>query len=113
MPAVRNLVSALNKLAQAAHHAPPHVGGPPGSEPVAGRARRAVPPMPVRVGSAGAGLPGPSAGPVAAEGPYARGGTEPPLDEVLRDPIVRALMRRDGLGPEEVRRAGRPPLDRR
>ena len=27
---------------------------------------------------------------------------EPPLDEMLDDPIVRLLMLRDGIGPEEV-----------
>ncbi|HXV24748.1 MAG TPA: hypothetical protein VED46_10860 [Alphaproteobacteria bacterium] len=27
---------------------------------------------------------------------------EPPLDEMLADPIVRLVMRRDGIGPEDV-----------
>jgi hypothetical protein len=27
---------------------------------------------------------------------------EPPLDEMLDDPIVRLLMLRDGIGPDEV-----------
>ena len=27
---------------------------------------------------------------------------EPPLEEMLDDPIVRLLMRRDGIGPDEV-----------
>ncbi|HZB91838.1 MAG TPA: hypothetical protein VE397_10380 [Stellaceae bacterium] len=31
------------------------------------------------------------------------GNREPPLDEVLDDPIVRLVMARDGLPPEEVR----------
>ena len=36
---------------------------------------------------------------------YIRAGTEPPLAEALRDPIVQLLMRRDGLEPTEMRRA--------
>ena len=83
MPTVRDLVSALNKLAHAAHVRPPGPG------PAA-----AVPPAPTERAGAGEA--------------YTRAGVEPPIDEVLRDPIVRALMRRDGLRPEEVRR-GRPP----
>ena len=31
------------------------------------------------------------------------GNREPPLDEVLNDPIVRLVMARDGLPPEEAR----------
>jgi hypothetical protein len=27
---------------------------------------------------------------------------EPPVDEMLDDPIVQLLMRRDGIGPDEV-----------
>jgi hypothetical protein len=27
---------------------------------------------------------------------------EPPLEELLDDPIVRLLMRRDGIGPDDV-----------
>jgi hypothetical protein len=27
---------------------------------------------------------------------------EPPLEEMLDDPIVRLVMRRDGIGPDEV-----------
>ncbi len=27
---------------------------------------------------------------------------EPPLDEMLADPIVHLVMRRDGIGPDEV-----------
>ena len=30
---------------------------------------------------------------------------EPPLDEILDDPIVRLIMKRDGIGPNEVRAA--------
>ena len=35
---------------------------------------------------------------------YTRAGVEPPLEEVLGDPIVRALMRSDAVAPGEVRR---------
>ncbi len=41
---------------------------------------------------------------VPAESAYTRAGIEPPLEEVLGDPIVRALMRSDGVAPGEVRR---------
>lgn len=34
-----------------------------------------------------------------------KGASEPRLDEVLRDPIVRALMRRDGVAQAEVETA--------
>ena len=34
---------------------------------------------------------------------YARAGREPALEEVLRDPIVQLVMRRDGLGLADVR----------
>jgi hypothetical protein len=33
---------------------------------------------------------------------YARAGLEPPLDEVLSDPVVHAVMRRDGVELREV-----------
>ena len=35
---------------------------------------------------------------------YLHAGVEPALREVLRDPIVRAVMRGDGVSPMEVRR---------
>lgn len=34
---------------------------------------------------------------------YARAGAEPTLDEVLEDPIVRLVMRRDGVARRDVR----------
>jgi hypothetical protein len=34
---------------------------------------------------------------------YARAGVEPTLDEVLEEPIVRLVMRRDGVARHEVR----------
>lgn len=33
---------------------------------------------------------------------YAHAGVEPLLEEVLHDPIVRAVMRRDGVEPREL-----------
>ena len=36
---------------------------------------------------------------------YARGGSEPSLDEMLGDPVVRAVMARDGVTDERVRDA--------
>jgi hypothetical protein len=36
---------------------------------------------------------------------YAAAGIEPPLEELLNDPITLLLMRRDGIGPADVRRA--------
>jgi hypothetical protein len=41
---------------------------------------------------------------VPAESAYMRAGVEPPLKEMLRDPIVRARMRRAGVDAGEVRR---------
>ena len=78
MPAVQTLIAAVSKLA-------------PARSPTAFRRR---PP--------GAALPEPLAR--ATRSPYVRAGVEPPLREVLRDPIVRALMRGDGVSPMEVRR---------
>ena len=40
----------------------------------------------------------------AARSMYLHAGVEPSLREVLRDPIVRAVMRGDGVSPLEVRR---------
>jgi hypothetical protein len=35
---------------------------------------------------------------------YARAGREPALEELLRDPVVQLVMRRDGLAPADVHR---------
>ncbi len=77
MPAVQTLIAAIGKLAPV--RAP--AGGRMGAPGVALR-RFLVP----------------------AESAYTRGGVEPPLEEMLRDPIVRARMRCDGVEPDEVRR---------
>jgi hypothetical protein len=37
--------------------------------------------------------------------PYAVAGIEPPLEEVLKDPITLLVMRRDGIDIADVRRA--------
>ncbi len=77
MPAVQTLIAAVSKLA-------------PTRPPAGGRVR----PRGVTLRRAL----------VPAADAYARGGHEPPLEEVLGDPIVRALMRSDGVAPGEVRR---------
>ncbi len=42
------------------------------------------------------------------EGAWAHAGDEPPLEELLRDPVVRLVMRADRLEPAQVRRWLRP-----
>jgi hypothetical protein len=76
MPAVQTLIAAVSKLA-------------PARAPAGRRAR-----------PHGVTLRVPF---VPAESAYTRAGLEPPLEEMLGDPIVRALMRRDGVVPGEVR----------
>ena len=80
MVAVRNLLSTLNNLAHAGLLA-------------TGRLR-----LPEAV-SAGGAFARPMAGRRTCEG-----GVEPPLEELLDDPVVRLMMRADHLEPEEVRR---------
>ena len=92
MPVVRDFVSAANKLAHRTYVQLSVPGSLLRGEAL--RASRSVPAARVRVRWPR----------LEEEGPYAHGGVEPPLEEVLRDPIVRALMRRDGVKPEEVRR---------
>jgi hypothetical protein len=38
------------------------------------------------------------------EGAWAHAGAEPPLEELLRDPVVHLVMRADRLEPAQVRR---------
>ena len=40
----------------------------------------------------------------SGEGRWTDPNREPALDEILSDPVIRAVMRRDGLDPCEVRR---------
>jgi len=85
MVAVRNLLSSLNSLAQSGLLASGwlRIGDNDGA---------AAPT------DAGAGAWEP------VEGPYTEGGVEPPLDELLDDPVIHLMMRADRLEPEQVRR---------
>jgi hypothetical protein len=76
MEAVRNLLSSLNSLAQSGFVA----SGWRDSD---------------RVATLVAAAPD--------EGPYAEGGIEPPLEELLDDPVMHLVMRADRLEPEQVR----------
>jgi hypothetical protein len=49
-----------------------------------------------------AGASGSSADP--REDAWAEGGVEPPLEELLDDPVIHLMMRADRLEPEQVRR---------
>jgi hypothetical protein len=77
MMAVRNLLSSLNNLAQSGLLASGWLRLPKGAAPT-----------PVD----------------AEENPYIEGGVEPPLEEVLDDPVIHLMMRADRLEPEQVRR---------
>jgi hypothetical protein len=87
MVAVRNLLSSLNSLAQSGLLAS---GWPIGDDHGAAVA-------------ADAGASGASPEPWW-EGEYVAGGVEPPLEEVLGDPVIHLMMRADRLEPEQVRR---------
>lgn len=90
MPAVHEIISTLNQLAQ-------------GRLPAAGRrggsfdAIRFIPAGWMRVPPA---VPEPQE---VEESVYAHAGTEPPLEEVLSDPVVQLIMQADHLEPAEVR----------
>lgn len=81
MLAVRTLLSTLNDLAY---------GG------VLARAWH----RPRPASAAGRRLDGAS----SWESRYAHAGVEPPLEELLHDPVIRLVMRADRLEPAEVRR---------
>jgi hypothetical protein len=87
MVAVRNLLSTLNNLAQSGLLAS---GWLPLAE------------------SGGVASPAASAGGSSSEpwweGEYAEAGVEPPLEELLDDPVIHLMMRADHLEPEQVRR---------
>jgi hypothetical protein len=88
MVAVRNLLSTLNNLAQ--------------SGLLAGT-------WPRILEHDGAAAPGSAAAADAVsepwwEGEYAEAGIEPPLEELLDDPVIHLMMRADHLEPEQVRR---------
>jgi hypothetical protein len=87
MVAVRDLVSTLNDPAQS-------------GLPASGWLRSAE--------HGGAAVPDASAGESSSEpsrhGEYAEAGIEPPLEELLDDPVIHLMMRADHLEPEQVRR---------
>jgi hypothetical protein len=80
MVAVRNLLSTLNNLAHAGLLATGRLRPPEDDAPV------------------DASLPDPW------QQDYLAGGVDPPLDELLDDPVVHLMMRADHLEPDEVRR---------
>jgi hypothetical protein len=86
MVAVRNLLSTLNNLAHSGLLATGRLrpseedGAPPPAD------------------APGGGLPDPW------QQDYLAGGVDPPLDELLDDPVVHLMMRADHLEPDEVRR---------
>jgi hypothetical protein len=84
MPAVQHILSTINQFAQARW---PVMGG----RPAAGFAGRADP------------LARPDR-PDAPESAYARAGPEPPLDEMLDDPVVQLIMQADHVPAADVRR---------
>lgn len=94
MAAVRAIIDTMNELAQAPLRAGSRVWGGrhpgPGERTGAKRAMAAA---------------GPASGPPSLDSRYAHGNVEPPLEEVLRDPIVHLIMRADRLDPADVRRS--------
>jgi hypothetical protein len=91
MPAVHEIISTLNQFAQARLPASGWRGG-------SFDATRFIP-----AGWMRSAAVVPEATEVL-ESAYARAGTEPPLEEVLNDPVVQLIMRADDLEPAEVRR---------
>jgi hypothetical protein len=91
MPAVHEIFSTLNQFAQARLPAAGWRGG-------SFDATRFIP--------AGWMRPPPAAPDLleVLESAYARAGTEPPLEEMLSDPVVELIMRADRLQPADVRR---------
>ena len=91
MPAVHEIISTLNQFAQARLPAAGWRGG-------SFDATRFIPAGWMRV------PPAVPEAPEVAESVYAHAGTEPPLEEVLSDPVVQMIMQADHLEPAEVRR---------
>jgi hypothetical protein len=91
MPAVHEIISTLNQLAQGRLPAAGWRGG-------SFDATRFIPAGWMRE------PPDVSEPPEVAESVYAHAGTEPHLEEVLSDPVVQLIMRADHLEPAEVRR---------
>jgi hypothetical protein len=79
MPAVQHILSTINQFAQAR--------------------------LPGRRAAGFAGRTGPRARPEhpdAPESAYARAGVEPPLDEILGDPVVQLIMEADHVQPTDL-----------
>jgi hypothetical protein len=90
MPAVHEIIATLNQFAQARLPAPGWRGGAFDATRFAwGGWMRASPVAPDLT--------------EAAEGAYARAGAEPPLEEMLSDPVIQLIMQADHLEPAEVR----------
>jgi hypothetical protein len=100
MTAVRAFIDTVNELAQAPLRAGSRVWRGAGPSDGFG-AKRAI--MPARTATE---LPAPQ------DSRYARGNVEPPLEELLGDPMVHLVMRADRLNPADVRRilSGAPPV---
>ncbi|MGH6900266.1 MAG: hypothetical protein ACREJ5_27565 [Geminicoccaceae bacterium] len=91
MPAVHEIISTLNQFAQARLPAAGWRGG-------SFDATRFIPAGWMRL------QPAMPEAPEVPESAYARAGTEPPLEEMLSDPVVQLIMQADHLEPAEVRR---------
>jgi hypothetical protein len=87
MPAVHEIISTLNQFAQ-------------GRRPAGRRGGRFDA---IRLLSAGWMKP-PDTIAEPSEGAYAHAGTEPPLEELLSDPVVHLIMRADRLQPADLQR---------
>ena len=91
MPAVHEIISTLNQLAQARLPASGWRGGSfDATRFIPAGWMKAPPAMPEA--------------PEVLESAYARAGEEPSLEEVLSDPVIHLIMRADHLEPAEVRR---------
>jgi hypothetical protein len=100
MAAVRALIDTVNELAQAPLRAGGRVWRGTGPSGRAG-AKRTIAPARAVIEP-----------PVSLDIRYAHGNLEPPIDELLRDPMVRQVMRADRLDPADVRRtlSAEPPV---
>jgi hypothetical protein len=85
MVAVRNLLSTLNNLAQSGLLA-------------------SWPRLPEHGAAAAPGAANAADSSSEWQSAYAEGGVEPPLEELLDDPVIHLMMRADQLEPEQVRR---------
>lgn len=93
MAAVRALIDTVNELAQAPLRAGSRVwrGAGPGGWVGVGRTQGVAIELPT-----------------SPQSEYAQGNLEPPLEELLCDPMVHLVMRADRLDPADVRRTFHP-----